>query len=142
MLAGYYNGNPIDLVSVFEAVGRFSKKKVSRGEVREIENLACPGAGSCAGLFTANSMNGLAEALGIALRGNGTIPAVFSEWLRLAKMSGRSVVELVKKRIKPKDIISRDSFHNAIAVDLALGGSTNTVLHLIALAQNFGISVG
>lgn len=138
MLAGQHKGKAVDIVTVFEAVGRYQAGLISQEEFKEIEDVACPGAGSCAGLFTANSMNALSEALGLSLKGNGTIPAVKSERLRLAKRSGMQAVELVKKRIKPRDIVTMSSFENAITVDLALGGSTNTVLHLMAIAKSFG----
>ncbi len=139
MLAGSYRGKPIDLVTVFEAVGGYNSGKISESELKEIENLACPGAGSCSGLFTANSMNALSEALGLSPRGNGTVPAVYAERIRIAKEAGKLVMELVKNDIKPRDIVSNDSFFNAVAVDLALGGSTNTVLHLKAIADAFEI---
>jgi dihydroxy-acid dehydratase len=139
MLAGSFEGQDIDLVTVFEAVGRFKKGDLPLNKLLEMENAACPGAGSCAGLFTANSMNALSEALGLSLQGNGTIPAVFSQRLRLAKESGLQVMELVKKEVCPRDIVNHHSFHNAIVVDLAFGGSSNTVLHLPAVAREFGI---
>jgi len=139
MLAGSYSCKAIDLVSVFEGVGKFKNGDISEGELLEIESCACPGAGSCSGLFTANSMNALSEALGVALKGNGTIPAVFAERIRLAKETGKAVMELVKKNIKPRDIVSVESFENAVSLDLALGGSSNTVLHLKAIADCFGI---
>jgi dihydroxy-acid dehydratase len=140
MLAGRFQDKDIDLVTVFEAVGKLKKQRITEAELRELENCACPGSGSCAGLFTANSMNALSEALGLALRGNGTIPAVFAERQRLAKYSGQQVMFLVQEDIKPRDIINESSFLNAVAVDLALGGSTNTALHLPAIARDFGIS--
>jgi len=141
MLAGLHKGKAIDIVTVFEAVGRLKSGSLPREEFLEIEDAACPGAGSCAGLFTANSMNALSEALGLSLKGNGTIPAVHSERLRLAKQTGVQSVELVTKGIRPRDIVDRRSFLNAIAVDLALGGSTNTVLHMPAVAKCFGIDL-
>lgn len=140
MLAGRYREEDIDLVTVFEAVGKLKNQGISTGELAEIENCACPGPGSCAGLFTANSMNALSEALGVSLCGNGTIPAVASERQRLAKYSGRQVMYLVNEGIKPRDIIDESSFLNAVAVDLAMGGSTNTTLHLPAVAREFGIT--
>lgn len=139
MLAGRYNGRDIDLITVFEAVGGYKVGKVDEETLKAIEDLACPGAGSCAGLFTANTMNSLAEALGIAPRGNGTVPAVHAKRLRMAKEAGMLVVELVKRDVKPRDIVTLDSFMNAVMVDLATGGSTNTVLHLKAIAESFGI---
>lgn len=141
MLAGQNRGKAVDVVTVFEAVGRRKTGRLSQKEFKEIEESSCPGAGSCAGLFTANSMNAMSEALGLSLKGNGSIPAVYSERLRMAKHSGMQVVELVKKRILPREIVGAKSFQNAIAVDLALGGSTNTVLHLPAIAKSFGLDL-
>ena len=141
MLAGNYGNQKIDLITVFEAVGKYKSGNMSEGELMEIENEACPGVGSCAGLFTANTMNALSEALGVALKGNGTIPAVHAARLRLAKESGMMVVKLVREGLKPRNIVNLDSFLNAIAVDLAMGGSTNTVLHLKAIAESFGIDL-
>ncbi|MCP4217572.1 MAG: dihydroxy-acid dehydratase [bacterium] len=139
MMPGRHKGKEIDLVNVFEAVGRFRAGSIDEEELLEIENNACPGAGSCAGLFTANSMNALSEVLGVSLKGNGTIPAVFAERLRLAKYTGMQVMKLVNAKKTPRDIVTADSFTNAVAVDLALGGSTNTTLHLPAIAHSFGI---
>ncbi|MCF6334579.1 MAG: dihydroxy-acid dehydratase [Spirochaetales bacterium] len=139
MMAGVYDGKPIDLVSVFEAVGSYSKGEIDMKELKTIENNACPGAGSCSGLFTANSMNALSGALGVSLPGNGTIPAVDSARIRLAKETGMQVMRLVDRDLKPRDIVTADSFHNAVAVDLAMGGSTNTTLHLPAIADSFDI---
>jgi dihydroxy-acid dehydratase len=141
MMPGRYRGRNIDLHDVFEAVGLFKKGKISLEELREIENIACPGVGSCAGMFTANTLNILTEALGVSLPGNGTIPAVDSARIRLAKETGMKIVELVKKNIKPRDILTREAFLDAIAVDLALGGSTNTVLHLMAIARECEIDL-
>jgi len=141
MLSGSHRGRKVDLITVFEAVGMYKAGKIGEKELLEIENVACPGAGSCAGLFTANSMNALSEALGLALRGNGTIPAVYAERVRMAKEAGMKVVELVEKDLKPRDVVNHDSFVNAIALDLALGGSTNTVLHLKAIAESFDINL-
>jgi len=141
MLSGSYRGRRVDLITVFEAVGMYRAGKIGEEELLEIENVGCPGAGSCAGLFTANSMNALSEALGLALKGNGTIPAVYAERVRMAKEAGMRVVELVEKGLKPRDVVDHDSFANAIALDLALGGSTNTVLHLKAIAESFGINL-
>jgi dihydroxy-acid dehydratase len=140
MLAGTHKSKKIDLVTVFEAVGKVKAGQMAEEELRQIENSACPGAGSCAGLFTANSMNALSEVLGLSLRGNGTIPAVYSERIRLAKFSGMQVMELVKNDIRPRSIVNDDSFWNAVAVDLAMGGSTNTVLHLPAIAASFALN--
>jgi len=139
MLAGSCKGDDIDLITVFEAVGNFKNGNISEEELNEIENCACPGAGSCAGLFTANSMNSLSEALGVALKGNGTVPAVYAERLRMAKTAGSAVMKLVENNIKPRDIVTEDSFYNAVAVDLALGGSSNTTLHLPAIAHSFDV---
>jgi len=142
MLCGYLpSGESIDLISVFEGVGEISKGKIDKDQFKILEDEACPGAGSCSGMFTANSMNCLSEALGLSLPGNGTIPAISAKRVRLAKYSGMKVVELVKKGIKPSDIVSIESFKNAIAVDMAIGASTNTVLHLPAIANEIGIKL-
>jgi len=141
MFAGRYKQKDIDLITVFEGVGRYTRKDISEKEFFEIEENACPGCGSCAGMFTANSMNCLSEVLGLALPGNGTIPAPNAKRLRLAKKAGMQIVELVKKDIKPRDIATLDAFKNAIAVDMALGASTNTVLHLPAIAKEAGIKL-
>ncbi|MDI6799918.1 MAG: dihydroxy-acid dehydratase [Actinomycetota bacterium] len=138
MLAGRYKGTDIDLISVFEGVGAVSSRNMSEEELAEIEDSACPGCGSCAGMFTANSMNCLTEAIGMALPGNGTIPAVYAKRIRLAKMAGIAVMEMQKKDIRPKDIMSEAAFGNALTVDMALGCSTNTVLHLPAIAKEAG----
>jgi len=139
MLAGRYRGKEIDLISVFEAVGAVEAGRMSEKELSEIEDYACPGCGSCAGMFTANTMNCLTEALGMALPGNGTIPAVYAERVRLAKKAGMQVMELLKRDMKPRGIMTPGAFENALAVDMALGGSTNTVLHLPAIAHEAGI---
>lgn len=139
MLAGNYKGRKVDLHDMFEAVGSIKAGKISLEELEDLEKSACPGYGSCAGMFTANSMNCITEALGIALPGNGTIPAVFSERRRLATESGQKIVELVNKGIKILDIISKESFENALTLDMALGCSTNTALHLPAIAHEAGI---
>lgn len=139
MLTGSYQGKNIDLVTVFESVAKYSKGEISDLELLNIENNACPGAGSCSGLFTANSMNAISEVLGVSLPGNGTIPAVFAERIRLAKETGYTVMNLVNNNIKPRDIVTADSFYNSVAADLALGGSSNTVLHLTAIAKSFQI---
>jgi len=128
-----------DLNTVFEAVGAYHAGKLDSEALSEIENKACPGCGSCSGMFTANSMNCLCEALGIALPGNGTIPAVYADRLRLAKTAGETVMELLYKNIKPKDIITETALKNALRVDMALGCSTNSALHLAALAHELGI---
>lgn len=135
MLAGKYQGKVIDVNTVFEAVGKVAAGKMDKKELTKLENSACPGAGSCSGMFTANSMNCLSEAIGLALPGNGTIPAVFAQRIRLAKSAGAKVMELLKKNIKPSDIITNSSLKNALTVDMALGCSTNTILHLLALAN-------
>jgi len=141
MLAGIRDGKDIDLSTVFETVGRHIAGKASDEELLEIENAACPGCGSCAGMFTANTMNCMMEALGLGLPGNGTIPAVYAERERLAKDAGRAIMTLVEKDIRPRDILTRAAFENAVAVDLALGGSTNTTLHLPAIAHSAGFEL-
>ncbi len=143
MLAGKFvrrnAARPVDLISVFQAVGEVAKGRMTRAELEELETVACPGCGSCAGMFTANTMNCLCEALGIALPGNGTIPAVEARRRQLAYEAGQQVMEVLPKGIRPKDVITRDSLYNAFAVDMALGGSTNSVLHLTAVAHEAGI---
>lgn len=141
MLSLNIKGNQLDLNSVFEGVGAVKSGKMTEDELMVIENNACPGCGSCSGMFTANSMNCLSEALGLALPGNGTIPAVFAERIRLAKEAGMTVLDLVEKDIKPSDILSEESFRNALAVDMALGCSTNSILHLPAIAYEAGIEI-
>jgi dihydroxy-acid dehydratase len=137
MLAGSLKGETIDLISgPFEGVGKFSKNLITESELKEIEDYACPGYGSCSGMFTANSMNCLTEALGMGLPGNGTIPAVHAARIRLAKDAGIKIMELIKKDIKPRDIASVSAFHNALKVDMALGCSTNTILHILAIAHS------
>ncbi len=139
MLPGRFKGKNIDLISIFEAVGAHAAGKMTDEDMETFTAQACPGPGSCAGMFTANSMNCLAEALGLALPGNGTIPAVSSDRLRLAKMSGEAVMNLLGKNIKPRDLATRAAFNNALAVDMALGCSTNTTLHVPALAHEAGL---
>jgi len=139
MLAGHVGGKPVDLISVFEGVGALKAGQISLGELEELEDHACPGCGSCAGMFTANSMNCLVEALGLGLPGNGTVPAVTAARVRLAKEAGRQIMELLAMDLKPRDIATRVAFENAIAVDMALGCSTNTVLHVPAIAIEAGI---
>lgn len=135
MLPGSYHGQPTDLISgTFEKVGACSLGKISEEELLEYEKVACPTCGSCAGLFTANSMNCLAEALGIALPGNGTIPGAYGARKALAKKAGEQIMEMLRRDIKPRDILSIEAFRNAIALDMAIGGSSNTVLHLLAIA--------
>ncbi len=141
MLAGSVNGRSIGVDAVFEAVGEYTAGKITKEELEKIECAACPGVGSCSGLFTANSMNCMAEALGIALPGNGTVPAVFAERLRLAKEAGRKVVEAVRNGLTARKILTREAFLNAVAVDMALGGSTNTALHLPAIAASAGVEL-
>jgi dihydroxy-acid dehydratase len=134
MLPGKVHGKDTGLDKVFEAVGRFKSGKISETELTEIECQACPGVGSCSGMFTANTMSNLAEALGMALPFNGSAPAVFAERVWLAKQTGYKAVELVKAGIKPRDIMTKEAFYNTIAADMALGGSTNTALHIPAIA--------
>ena len=141
MLSLNVDGRQLDLNSVFEGVGAVKSGKMSEAELMSIENNACPGCGSCSGMFTANSMNCLSEVLGLALPGNGTIPAVFAERIRLAKEAGMAVMNLVERNIRPLDILSEESFRNALAVDMALGCSTNSVLHLPAIAHEAGIEI-
>jgi len=141
MLPGKVHGKDTGLDKVFEAVGRFKAGKISKEELHTYECAACPGAGSCSGMFTANTMSNLSEALGMSLPYNGSAPAVFSERIWLAKETGFKAVDLVKKDLKPKDIMTKDAFHNAMAVDMALGGSTNTALHIPALAYYAGLDL-
>jgi len=141
MLTGVYKGQKVNLISLFEAIGKVKSKKMTEKELEELESCACPTCGSCSGMFTANSMNCLSEAIGLALPGNGTIPAVFADRIRLAKETGRKIMELVKKNITPRKIATKKAFENAIAVDMALGCSTNTVLHLMAIAKEAGIKL-
>jgi len=141
MLAGRSGEREIDLISVFEGVGAVKAGKITEDELKHLEDNACPGCGSCSGMFTANSMNCLTEALGLGLPGNGTIPAVEAARIRLAKKAGRQVMELFRKDIKPRDIATPAAFRNAIAVDMALGCSTNTVLHVPAIAHEAGLDL-
>jgi dihydroxy-acid dehydratase len=141
MLAGRFHGNAVDLITVFEGVGAVKAGKMSEDELKELAECACPGCGSCAGMFTANSMNCLSEAVGLALPGNGTIPAVEAARYRLAKEAGLKIMELVVKQILPRQIATLAAFKNAIAVDMALGCSTNTVLHVPAIAREAGIDL-
>jgi len=141
MLAGKMKGKRTCLSDMFEAVGAYNAGKMSIDEVEEYENKACPTCGSCSGMYTANSMNCLTEALGMGLKGNGTIPAVYSERIRLAKHAGMKIMELVEKDIKPRDIMTRDAFMNALTIDMALGCSTNSMLHLPAIAYEAGIDL-
>jgi dihydroxy-acid dehydratase len=141
MLAGTLHGRTIDLISVFEGVGAVKSGKMDEAELADIEDCACPTCGSCAGMFTANSMNCLTEAIGMGLPGNGTIPAVMAARTRLAKEAGMNVVKLLKRRITPRKIMTEKAFANAMAVDMALGCSTNTVLHLMAIAHEAGVKI-
>lgn len=141
MLAGKFQGKKADVITVFEAVGMVTANKMSTLELAELEEEACPGCGSCAGMFTANSMNCLTEALGLGLPGNGTIPATHAARIRLAKSAGMKVMELVTKEIRPRDIATEEAFRNAIAVDMALGCSTNTVLHVPAIGNEAKLNI-
>lgn len=141
MLSIQKNGKQLDLNSVFEAVGAVKAGIMTEEEVSEFEDNACPGCGSCSGMFTANSMNCLTEVLGMGLPGNGTVPAVYAERIRLAKQAGMKIIELVEKDIKPSDILVPEAFENALAVDMALGCSTNSVLHLPAIAHETGLEL-
>ena len=141
MLAGKVKGSKTSLSSLFEAVGAYAAGKMTEEEVEEYENKACASCGSCSGMYTANSMNCLTEAIGMGLRGNGTIPAVYSERIRLAKHAGMKIMELLEKDIKPRDIMTKEAFMNALTVDMALGCSTNTMLHLPAIAHEVGFDL-
>ena len=141
MLPGRVNGRHVAVGDTFEAVGLYKSGRISEEELDEWENRACPTCGSCAGMFTANTMNCLAEALGMALPGNGTIPAVYSERLRLATEAGMKVMEVFERGIQPRDILTIKAFENAITVDMAIGGSTNTILHLPAIAHEAGLEL-
>jgi dihydroxy-acid dehydratase len=141
MLAGDWRGRETDLTTVWEGVGQVTAGTMSAAQMAELEEVCCPGCGSCAGMFTANSMNCLAEALGLALPGNGTIPAVSAARVRLAKLAGLKVMELLERDLRPRAIATRAAFHNAIAVDMALGCSTNTILHVPAIAHEAGLDI-
>ncbi len=141
MLAGYVNGQKTSLSSMFEAIGAHSAGSMTEEEVEEFANSVCPTCGSCSGMYTANSMNCLTEAIGMGLRGNGTIPAVYSERIRLAKHAGMKIMELLEKDIRPRDIMTKEAFSNALTVDMALGCSTNTMLHLPAIAYEAGVEL-
>ena len=141
MLAGKWKGQKRDLKDVFEAVGSAKAGDMGKEELKEIENHSCPGCGSCAGMFTANTMNCMTEVLGMGLPGNGSIPAVMAERKRLAKQAGQKIMEIWEEDLKPRDIMTEAAFENAIAVDLALGGSTNSVLHLPAIAREAGLDL-
>ena len=141
MLAGHVKGQKRSLSSMFEAVGAYAAGTMTEEEVKEFENKVCPTCGSCSGMYTANSMNCLTEALGMGLQGNGTIPAVYSERLKLAKHAGMQVMELLKQDIRPRDIMTEKAFLNALTVDMALGCSTNSMLHLPAIAHEAGVEL-
>ncbi len=141
MLAGHVKGKKRSLSSMFEAVGELAAGKITEQDLCEFEEKVCPTCGSCSGMYTANSMNCLTEALGMGLRGNGTIPAVYSERIRLAKHAGMQVMELVKRNIRPRDIMTEKAFLNALTVDMALGCSTNSMLHLPAIAHEAGVKL-
>ncbi len=139
MLAGEVNGKRVDLISVFEGIGQLKTGKADEKELKLIEENACPTCGSCSGLFTANSMNCITEVLGLALPGNGTVPAVDPRREILARQAARQIMELLRRDIRPRDILTKEAFDNAFAVDIAMGGSSNTVLHLLAIAREAGI---
>ena len=139
MLAGHLNGHKTSLSSMFEAVGSYAAGKITEDELTEFENKTCPTCGSCSGMYTANSMNCLTEVLGMGLRGNGTIPAVYSERIRLAKHAGMQVMEMYRRNIRPRDIMTKEAILNALTVDMALGCSTNSMLHLPAIAHEVGM---
>ena len=141
LLAGHVQGKKTSLSSMFEAVGAYTAGKITAEDVEDFETHACPTCGSCSGMYTANSMNCLTEVLGMGLRGNGTIPAVYSDRLRLAKEAGMQVMELYRKNIRPRDIMTEKAFYNALAADMALGCSTNSMLHLPAIANECGIEI-
>lgn len=141
MLAGRHRGRDVDFITVMEAQGAVESGRMEPAELAELEEEACPGCGSCAGLFTANSMNCLTEAVGMGLPGNGTIPAVYAGRLRLAKQAGLAVMEMLRVGRRPRDIITPASLRNALAVDMAIGGSSNTVLHLLAIAYEAGVEL-
>lgn len=141
MLAGHVKGERRSLSSMFEAVGSYSAGTMTEEDVLEFETKACPTCGSCSGMYTANSMNCLTEAIGMGLQGNGTIPAVYSDRIKLAKHAGMKIMELLEKNIRPRDIMTKEAFMNALTVDMALGCSTNTMLHLPAIAHEAGVDL-
>ena len=141
MLAGHVKGKKTSLSSMFEAVGSYAAGKFTMEDVEEFENNACPTCGSCSGMYTANSMNCLTEVLGMGLKGNGTIPAVYSERIKLAKQAGMAVMDMYRKNIRPRDIMTAEAFENALTADMALGCSTNSMLHLPAIANECGIKI-
>lgn len=135
------NDNPLDLNSAFEAVGAYKNNAITEEDLHDIEESCCPGCGSCSGMFTANSMNCLCEVLGMALSGNGSIPAVYAKRIRLAKSAGMQIMSTLKQNVRPRDILTDKAFYNALTVDMALGCSTNSVLHLLAIANEAGVSL-
>ena len=141
MLAGHVKGQKRSLSSMFEAVGSYAAGTMTEDDVKEFENKVCPTCGSCSGMYTANSMNCLTEVLGMGLQGNGTIPAVYSERIKLAKRAGMKVMEMLEKNIRPRDIMTKEAFMNALTVDMALGCSTNSMLHLPAIAHEAGVEL-
>ena len=141
MLAGHVKGCKTSLSSMFEAVGAYAAGKMTEEDVKEYENKTCPTCGSCSGMYTANSMNCLTEVLGMGLRGNGTIPAVYSERIKLAKHAGMQVMEMLRRNIRPRDIMTKEAFMNALTMDMALGCSTNSMLHLPAIAHEAGVEL-
>ena len=141
MLAGHVKGHKTSLSSMFEAVGAYAAGNMSEEDVKEFENKACPTCGSCSGMYTANSMNCLTEVLGMGLKGNGTIPAVYSERIKLAKHAGMKVMEMYEKNIRPRDIMTKEAFMNALTMDMALGCSTNSMLHLPVIAHEAGVEL-
>jgi len=141
MMPAFLDGKKLTLSSTFEAVGAAGANKMNEQEILDYENYSCPGCGSCAGMFTANSMNCMTEAIGLGLPGNGTIPAVNAARVRLAKLAGMKVMEMLEKNIRPRDIVTADSLHNALTADMALGCSSNTVLHLPAIAHEAGLKI-
>ena len=141
MLAGHVKGCKTSLSSMFEAVGAYAAGKMTEEDVKEYENKTCPTCGSCSGMYTANSMNCLTEVLGMGLRGNGTIPAVYSERIKLAKHAGMQVMEMLRRNIRPRDIMTKEAFMNALTMDMALGCSTNSMLHLPAIAYEAGVEL-
>lgn len=141
MLAGKFQGQDVSLTTVFEGVGKVRAGQMTEEELFELEESACPGCGSCSGMFTANSMNCITEVLGMGLPGNGTIPAVYAARTRLAKVAGMQIMDLVQKEIRPLDILTKEAFDNALTVDMALGCSTNTILHIPAIANEAGVKI-
>jgi dihydroxy-acid dehydratase len=141
MLAGVHKGKKIALSDVFEYVGKYQAGDITEEELTDVENKACPTCGSCAGMYTANTMNCLTEALGMGLPGNGTVPAVFSKRIEMAKEAGMQIIDILEADLKPRDIMTKTAFLNAVRIDMALGGSTNTVLHLLAVANDADVEL-